>query len=63
MVDEAMVAAIGGIVNKLQQVAVGVGSAHQNYAVNKFNRILEDADMWLQKFVRYARMQYLSVDV
>ena len=62
VVDEAMVAAIEGIVNKLQHVAVGVGSAHQNYAVNKFDGITEDADLWLQKFERYARLQNLIVD-
>ena len=50
VVDEAMVAAIEGIVKKLQQVAVGVGSAHQNYAVNKFDGMTEDADLWMQKF-------------
>ena len=62
VVDEAMVAAIEGIVNKLQQVAVGFGSAHPNYAVNKFDGITEDADLWLQKFERYARLQNLIVD-
>ena len=57
-----MVAAIEGIVNKLQQVAVGVGSAHQNYAVNKFDGITEDADMWQQKLEGYTRLQNLTVD-
>ena len=36
-VGAEMVAAMAGIIDKLQQVAVGVGAAHPSYAINKFD--------------------------
>ena len=39
------VAAMAGIVDQLQQVAVGVGAARPSYAVNKVDGIPEDAEV------------------
>jgi hypothetical protein len=36
---------MAGIVDQLQQVAVGVGAAHPSYAVNKVDGIAEDAEV------------------
>ena len=59
---EEIVATMAGIVDKLQQVAVGVGVAHPSYAVSKFDGVSEDVEMWLQKFERHARLQYLHAE-
>ena len=59
---EEIVATMAGIIDKLQQVAVGVGAAHPSYAVSKFDGVSEDVEMWLQKFKRHARLQYLHTE-
>ena len=59
---DEIVATMAGIVDKLQQVAVGVGAAHPSYAVSKFDGVSEDVEMWLQKFERHARLQYLHAE-
>ena len=55
-----MVATMAGIIDKLQQVAIGVGAAHPTYAVSKFDGVSKNADMWLHKFEHHARLQYLQ---
>jgi len=63
---DEIVATMAGIVDKLQQVAVGVGAAHPSYAVSKFDGVFdgesEDVEIWLQKFERRARLQYLHAE-
>ena len=59
---EEIFAAMAGIVDRLQQVAVGVGTAHLSNALSRFDGESEDADMWLQTIEGHARLQYLHVE-